>query len=232
MLNFDWLTEYGSMFLEGLWTTLQLLFTSALLGFLLAIAVAICRLSKKAVWSVPARIFSQAIRGTPLLVQIFLLYYGLGSLFADIPSIRESWLWPYLREGFWYIVASLVLSVGAYVGEVLHAGLKAVPRGEMEAAQALGMSRWLVLRRIGIPRAVQITLPTLTGETILLLKSTALASTVAVTDLLGSANYVRAQNLITYEPLLSVAIVYMLLAWLIERGFGLLERHVPVRSPH
>lgn len=229
MLDFEWMTEYGTLFVEGLWVTLQLLVISAVLGILLAIGVALARLSKRPVVALTALAFTQLIRGTPLLVQIFLLYYGLGSLFAEAPFIRESWLWPYLREGFWYIILALVLSVGAYVGEVLRGGLKAVPRGEIEAALALGMSRRLMARRIWLPRAIQILLPTLAGETVLLLKSTALASTVAVTDLLGSANYVRAQTLITYEPLITVALIYMLLAWLIERGFRLLENRVPTR---
>lgn len=230
MLDFDWLNEYGSLFIEGLWVTLQLVLLSGLFGFVLAAAVALARLSTWRSLAWPALVFSQLIRGTPLLVQIFLLYYGLGSLFADIPALRESWAWPYLREGFAYIVLALVLSVGAYVGEVMRMGLKAVPRGEIEAARALGMSRALVLRRIWIPRAVHIVLPTLAGESVLLLKSTALASTVAVTDLLGSANYVRAQTLITYEPLITVGLLYMALAWLIERGFRLLERRIPTRT--
>jgi polar amino acid transport system permease protein len=230
MFDFEWLTEYGMLLVEGLWVTVQLLLASAFFGFLLAGGVALARLSKQPMVALSALTFTQLIRGTPLLVQIFLLYYGLGSLFAEVPVIRESWLWPYLREGFWYIVLALVLSVGAYVGEVLRAGLKAVPRGEIEAARALGMPHILVIRRIWMPRAIHIMLPTLAGETVLLLKSTALASTVAVSDLLGGANYVRAQTLITYEPLLTIAVIYMVLAWLIERGFRLLESRAPSRT--
>ncbi|MGH8353163.1 MAG: ABC transporter permease subunit, partial [Pseudomonas sp.] len=159
-------------------------------------------------------------RGTPLLVQIFILYYGVGSLFASYPLIRGSALWPYLREGFWYVTLALILSVGAYVGEVLRGGLRSVPRGELEAGRAYGMGRWLLLRRVWLPRALQILKPTLAGESVMLLKSTALASTVAVTDLLGAANLVRAQTLRVYEPLLAVAVIYIILAFLIEHGFS------------
>jgi len=141
-------------------------------------------------------------------------------VFASYPLLRGSWLWPYLREGFWYVTLALILSVGAYVGEVLRGGLRAVPRGELEAGRAYGMSPLLLLRRVWLPRALQILKPTLAGESIMLLKSTALASTVAVTDLLGAANLVRAQSLRIYEPLLAVAVIYICLAFLIEYGFS------------
>lgn len=97
------------------------------------------------------RFYISVFRGTPLLVQIYILYYGVGSLFAAYPPIRGSFLWPYLREGFWYVALALTLSVGAYVGEVLRGGLRAVPRGELEAARAYGMGYWLTLRRVWLP---------------------------------------------------------------------------------
>lgn len=230
MFNFSWIQEYAILFIQGLQTTILLLLLSGGLGLALAGCIGLARLSRKRWIALPSLMFTQAIRGTPLLVQIFILYYGIGSFFSSNPWIRESFLWPYLRDGFWYIVLALTLSVGAYVGEVIRTGLKAVPRGEIEAARALGMGYFLMMRRIWLPRALLILLPTLAGESVLLLKSTALASTVAVTDLLGAANYVRAQTLITYEPLITVAIVYLLLAWLIEHGFRFLEKKIPSRT--
>jgi polar amino acid transport system permease protein len=129
-----------------------------------------------------------------------------------------------LRDGFWYIVIALVLSVGAYVGEVIRGGMKSVPRGELEAAAAFGMRQRLVLCRVWLPRAIRLLLPTLAGESVMLLKSTALASTVAVVDLLGAANVVRAQTFQIYQPLLLVAGIYVCLTFMIETGFGLAER--------
>ena len=116
------------------------------------------------------------------------------------------------------------------MGEVLKGGLRGVPKGELEAARALGMPWLLMVRRIWLPRALQILLPSLAGETVLLLKSTALASTVAVMDVLGAANFVRTQTLRTYEPLLVTALVYLVLALLIEHIFRRLARRMPVRS--
>lgn len=219
-MDFSWISVFASELLRGIGITLALLLLSGVFGFMLAISVALGRLSPNRIIAGAMRAYSSLFRGTPLLVQIYILYYGVGSLFASYPLIRGSWLWPYLREGFWYVCLALILSVGAYVGEVLRSGLRAVPRGELEAGRAYGMGRWLLLRRMWLPRALQILKPTLAGESIMLLKSTALASTVAVTDLLGVANLVRAQSLKVYEPLLAVALIYICLAFLIEYGFS------------
>ena len=211
-------------------TTLELLLYSGSLGFVLALLVGFARLSKQPFIAWAALSFTNTIRGTPLLVQIYVLYYGLGSLFAEFPSVRESFWWEYLRDGFWYVVLALAISVGAYVGEVIKGGLRGVPKGELEAARALGMPWFLMVRRIWLPRTLRILLPALAGETVGLLKSTALASTVAVMDVLGAANFVRSQTYRTYEPLLVTALVYLVLALLIEFVFRRLARGVPARS--
>lgn len=229
-MNFEWLTVYGKQFVTGLTVTVELLLLSGGLGFVLALLVAFGRLSKQPLIAWASLSFTNLIRGTPLLVQIYLLYYGVGSLFVGNAAIRTSWLWPYLRDGFWYVVLALTLSVGGYVGEVIKGGLAGVPKGELEAARALGMPRLMMIRRIWLPRALQILLPALAGESVMLLKSTALASTVAVMDVLGAANLVRAQTLRTYEPLLAIAVVYLVLALLVEQVFRRLERRIPVRN--
>lgn len=221
-MDLTWLNDFSSELLRGAGLTVQLLLISAAFGFVLAIAMALGRLSNSVVLANACRFVSSVIRGTPLLVQIYILYYGVGSVLASYPLIRGGVLWPYLREGFWYVALALTLSVGAYVGEVLRSGLRAVPRGELEAARAYGMRRGQILRRIWLPRALQMVRPTLAGESVMLLKSTALASTVAVTDLLGAANIVRSQTLRVYEPLLLVAITYIVLALIIEKSFKLM----------
>ncbi|QBR02085.1 ABC transporter permease [Paraburkholderia pallida] len=228
----DWtvIPSYGNMLLLGLVTTIKLLLVSGIAGFAFAVVVAFARISRNPLIANASKGFTALIRGTPLLVQIYILYYGVGSLFAQWPWLRTSVFWPFLRDGFWYVAFALVVSVGAYVGEVIRAGLRGVPKGELEAARAMGMRPLLIVRRVWLPRAIQILLPTLAGESVMLLKSTALASTVAVMDVLGAANYIRAQTLRTYEPLLAIAVIYVVLAYLIERGFGYLERRVPVRS--
>ncbi len=229
-MDFEWLETYQSYFLPALQTTLELLLYSGVLGFVLAILVGFARLSTQPVIAWAALSFTNTIRGTPLLVQIYVMYYGLGSLFAEFPAVRETFLWEYLRDGFWYVVLALAISVAAYVGEVIKGGLRGVPKGELEAARALGMPWLLMVRRIWLPRALRILMPALAGESVLLLKSTALASTVAVMDVLGAANFVRAQTLRTYEPLIVTAVVYLVLALLIEYGFRLLARRSTSRN--
>ncbi len=226
-MTFSWLATYWPLLLEGLWRTLELVALSGVLGFLLAIPVGLAQVSGGPVLSRLSRAFTTTIRGTPLLVQLYLLYYGVGDILAGIPAIRYGPLWPWFREGFWYATVAFTISVAAYEGEIVRGGLMAVPRGEIEAARAFGMSRFTILRRIWLPRALQISLPALSGEAILLLKSTPLASTVTVIDLFGAANVVRSETFLTYEPLLFVAAIYVACTLVIAVAFRLIELSVP-----
>lgn len=212
--------------LAGAWVTIQLLVLSWILGNLLAIATALARTSESRALRVPSWLYIQVIRGTPLLVQIYLFYYGLGSVFAAEPAIRESFLWPVLRNGFWYAVVALGLSTGAYTGEILRGALAAVPPGELEAGRALGLHHWQITRLITLPRAIQACLPALGGETILLLKSTALASTITVLDVIGQAEVATSESFRTYEPLLCGALIYIVLTLIITRLFTWAEWHL------
>ncbi|MBA3517291.1 MAG: ABC transporter permease subunit [Rhizobiales bacterium] len=226
-MDFAWLPQYAPLLVEGFWRTLLLVAMSGFFGFLLAIPIGLAQASRRGLLSALSRGFTTTIRGTPLLVQVYLIYYGVGDLLAGMPEIRQSFLWPYLRDGFTYAVLAFTISVAAYEGEILRGGFQAVPRGEIEAARACGMSRLLILRRVLLPRAVQISLPALSGEAILLLKSTPLAATITVIDLMGAANIIRAKTFRVYEPLIVVAAVYVVLAILIALVFRWLERRVP-----
>jgi polar amino acid transport system permease protein len=225
-MTFAWLPEYWPLLVEGLRRTLILMFWSGLLGFLLAIPIGLAQ-TRRGLLSMLSRAFTTTIRGTPLLVQVYLIYYGVGDLLSHTPAVRQSVFWPYLREGFWYAVVAFTLSVAAYEGEIMRGGFLAVPRGEIEAGRACGMSRLLILRRIWLPRALQVSLPALSGEAILLLKSTPLAATITVIDLMGAANIIRAQTFRVYEPLVLVAAVYIVLAVVIALVFRFLELRVP-----
>ncbi|TBR42044.1 ABC transporter permease subunit [Marinomonas agarivorans] len=218
------------LLVEGLWTTVTLLGISLVFGFVFAIFVALARLSKSALLSYPAFLFTSVIRGTPLLVQIYIYYYGLGILFSQMPEVRSSFLWPYLRDGYWYIAFALILSTAGYLGEVIRGGLLSVPKGEIETARAFGMSARKAFLRVRLPRTIYLLTPTLAGETVLLLKSTALASTIAVVDLLGAANRIRSMTFEVYKPLLLVAVIYLILTLVIEYVFKRIEKRIPVRA--
>ncbi len=222
----DYLLQLLPRLLDGTLVTIELLTLSWVIGNALAVGTALARVSPRRALRAPSWAYIQIIRGTPLLVQIYLFYYGLGSVFSHSPAIRQSFLWSYLRDGFWYAVIALGVSTGAYTGEILRGAIAAVPAGEVEAARSLGLRGRHVTWLIVLPRAVQSCLPALAGETILLLKSTALASTVTVLDMMGQANFARAQSLRVYEPLLSAAAIYILLTVCITQAFAAIERRL------
>jgi polar amino acid transport system permease protein len=228
-LRWDWLPEYLPLMVEGVWRTIWLLVLSTVLGMLLAIPLGLAQAIGPWYLARPAQAFCTVIRGTPLLLQLWLLYYGLGSLFPQYPWIRGSDLWPYLRQAWPYAVLSLTLSFAGYEGEVMRGAFKGVPRGQLEAAKAMGMPRFTTLRRIWLPQAIQRALPTLGGETVLQLKATPLAATITVMEIYAVANRVRQDTFIVYEPLLLLAVVYMAITGLIVLGFRQLEKRIPQR---
>ncbi len=222
-MSLDYIFGLLPRLLAGTWTTILLLVLSWVFGNALAIGTAVARTSRSMALRAPSWAYIQVIRGTPLLAQLYLLYYGLGSVFANMPGLRASFLWPVLRDGFWYAVVALAVSTGAYSGEILRGAIAAVPAGEIEAARALGLRPRHVTRLIVLPRAIQACLPALGGETILLLKSTALASTVTVLDVMGQAQKARSESFRVYDTLLSAAAVYILLTLVITRLFAWAE---------
>jgi His/Glu/Gln/Arg/opine family amino acid ABC transporter permease subunit len=225
-MSLDFLLSLFPKLLQGTYVSLLLLVISSVIGNLLAVPVALARVSRNPLLWIPSYVFILLMRGTPLLVQIYILYYGVGYILGQMPGVRGSFLWPYLREGFWYAVLALSINTAGYSGEILRGAILAVPHGEVEAGRAFGMHKFLILRRIILPRAIRISLPTFGGETILLLKATSLASTVTVTELLRVADGVRAQTYRIDEPLIAAAIIYIILSFILTRGFYFAERHL------
>ncbi|NSY37729.1 ABC transporter permease [Leisingera sp. ANG59] len=223
-LRWDWIPKYAPLALEGLWATVWILAVSTFLGFLLAVPLGLAQAVGPWYLSIPARTFCTIIRGTPLLLQIWLLYYGLGSLFPQFPWIRSSELWPYLRQAWPYAVLALTLSYAGYEGEVMRGAFSGVAKGQLEAAKSFGMPRFTMFRRIWLPQAVRNVLPTLGGETILQLKATPLVATITVMEIYAVSSRVRADTFIVYEPLLLLALVYMGIAGVISLAFRRLEK--------
>jgi len=226
-MRWDWIIEYLPRFFDGLLLTLELLLLSITFGMALAIPIGLVQVTGPRWLAVIGRGFCTAIRGTPLLIQLWLLYYGLGSLFPLMPGIRDSFLWPILRDAFPYAVLAFTLSVAGYEGEVMRGAFKGVPKGELEAARAFGMRPFTLLRRIWLPRALQNVLPTLAGEFVLTLKSTPLAATITVFEVYGVGTIVRQETYRVYEPLLFVAAIYICLTGVIVVFFRWLEGRVP-----
>jgi polar amino acid transport system permease protein len=226
-MDWSWFPKFIPLLLLGIWNTLTLLVGSCAIGIVLAIGLGLAQISRRKVLAWPALWFCTLIRGTPLLIQLYLLYYALGSLFPSIPWIRHSFVWPVLREGYFYALLAFSLSYAGYEGEVMRGAFLGVPRGELEAARAFGMSPWKVLHRIWLPRAFMLVFPTLSGETMLQLKSIPLASLVTVYDLFGATTVIRQTTFRVYEPLLLALAVYIALFYIINSGFKWLERRIP-----
>jgi polar amino acid transport system permease protein len=223
-MSFTWISSYWPLLLTGAWQTVLLLVISVVFGFVVAIGLAFAMVSGGRF----ARLIAGSY-GTPLLIQLWLLYYGIGSLLPMVPGIRQSLFWPILREGFFFAAVSFTLNYAAYEAEVLRGALLAVPKGELEAGRAFGLSPWTLTRRIWLPRAIRIALPTIAGEIVMQLKATPLAFTVTVMDLYAVANKVRQDTLLVYEPLLIVTLFYLALTAVIALVFRGLEAQVPVR---
>ncbi len=229
-LRWDWLPKYLPLAAQGIWVTIWMLIVTSVIGMILAIPIGLAQAAGPWFLAAPARVFCTVIRGTPLLLQLWLLYYGIGSLFPQIPWIRQSEFWPILRQAWPYGVVALTLSFAAYEGEIMRGAFKGVPRGQLEAAKAMGMPRLTVLRRIWLPQAIQRALPTLGGETVLQLKATPLVATITVVDIFAVSSRVRQDTFIVYEPLLLLAVVYMIITGIIVLAFRALENRLPTRT--
>ncbi|WP_304526572.1 ABC transporter permease [Halomonas sp. I5-271120] len=232
-MDFSWLADpfYQEYLLEGFVNTLWLVAVSAVGGLILAVAVAMARLKGPRPLAWFAHGFTTVMRGTPLLVQLFFFYYGVGRLLEGIPGVQDSLIWPILRDPFFYGALTFILSVGAYSGEVLRGALLSVPPGEREAGRAFGMSPFQVFFRLWLPRAIQLCLPTLTGEMILLLKSVPLVSTIALMDLLQAANIIRDETFLVYEPLMLIAGIYLAMTMVLTIVLRQVEHYFPGMQP-
>ena len=143
LMNWSWLAnpKYQTLIVQGIWRSIWLTFVTMAIGMVLAIPIGLAQAVGPWYLAIPARVFCTVIRGTPLLMQIWLLYYGLGSLFPGIPGIRDSVLWPILRQAWPYAVVALSLSVAGYEGEVMRGAFKGVPHGQLESGQVHGHAR-------------------------------------------------------------------------------------------
>jgi len=208
--------------LVGLGLTLELLLLSSFIGLVLAVITLLMRISGRWYLVAPAVAYIYIFRGTPILVQIFVIYHGL----PQFEFIKESVFWPFLREPFWCCILALSLNAGAYVSEILRGGVLGVDKGILEAASALGISKTQSFIYITSPIAVRLSLPAYSNDIISMTKATALASTVTLLDMTGVARTIVAQTFAPYEIFISVAIIYMVIAWMVKKGFGMLEKRM------
>ncbi len=224
-MDFDFLRQTILLLLSGVPLLLQLAFFSIAAGAVLAVLLALMRLSGNRMLDYAARSYVFVFRGTPLLVQIFLIYYGLG----QFPEIRQSFVWPFLRQPYWCALLALTLNTAAYSSEIIRGGILSVPFGQIEAARACGMSRWLIFRRITVPQGLRVALPAYGNEIILMTRSTALASVITLMEVTGIASKIISETFRAVEVFICAGAIYLILNFAISRGIALLERRL---SPH
>ena len=220
--DFNLILESLPQMLAGIGITFKLLVVSGVLGLALAIILLLMRISGKNYLNWPAQVYIYIFRGTPILVQIFIIYYGL----PQFEAIRDSIFWPILREPTGCAILALTLNTGAYVSEILRGGVLGVERGLLEAGTALGMSARQRFIYITTPIATRLSLPAYSNDVISLLKSTALASTITIADMTGIARTIVADTYAPYEIFISLAIVYMIFTFFIQKLFGVIERYL------
>lgn len=225
----DFLLDTLMRLLSAVPTTLGLFFASMTLGGMLALVIVAMRVSPYWLPNRLARAYILVFRGSPILIQLFLVYYGVG----QFDFVRHSLLWPVLREPYLCAVIALALCTAGYTAEIIRGGLMAVPVGQIEAGYSIGLSGFALLRRIIAPIALRQCLPAYTTEAILQVKSTALASLVTVWEVTGVAQQIIQQTYRTSEVFLCAALIYLGLNFAIVRAFGCLENRLSrhLRAP-
>ena len=218
----DFVIENLPRFLEGAWVTIQLAALSCTIGLILALPIALARLSVNPVLRGISTAYVFFFRGTPLLAQIFLIYYGSGQFRHELASMG---LWALFRDPWFCALLSLTLNTTAYTSEILRGAIQSIPRGEIEAARALGLKPRLLLRLVILPRAIQIGWPAYTNEIVYQIQATSLVSIITIMDITGVARAVGARDFTFFEAFGLAAALYLVLIY----GFIFFARQVEQR---
>ncbi|HDB1442672.1 TPA: ABC transporter permease [Vibrio cholerae] len=206
-MDFSLIIDSLPIYLSGLWTTVWLVSLSLVIGLLCAIPLAIARNSKQKWFSLPAWGYIYFLRGTPLLVQLYLIYYGMDQWFP----VKDT-LW----EHAWFCaLVAFILNTSAYTAEIIRGAINGLPKDEVEAAKAYGMSRFQTYQRIILPSALRRSLPAYSNEVIFMLHGSAVAGIVTIMDLTGAARLVNSRYYAPFEAFLSAGLFYMALTFII-----------------
>jgi arginine/ornithine transport system permease protein len=229
-MRVDLVLDHWEMFAAGVWMTLQLTFLSLAVGFMIALPAGIARARRVPVASPLINGYVYLFRGTPLLVQTYLIYYGL----SQFEWIRDSWAWVFLREPWWCALIAFSLNSGAYATEIIRGAVQTVPRGEIEAARALGLTPFQVDRLVLIPSALRRALPQYGNEAVFMLQGSVVASVITIQDILGAGRTLNSRYYLAYEGILTAAVLYMAITFLLVWAFRQLEarylRHLRPRA--
>jgi His/Glu/Gln/Arg/opine family amino acid ABC transporter permease subunit len=218
-IDFELVAQSLPRLLSASVLTIELAATSLAAGLAMGALLGLMRIGRSPALRRVAWGYSLVFRGTPLLVQIFLVYYGLGQL----QFLRDTVFWYVLQRPFWCTVLALALNSAAYTSEIIRGAVEAIPRGQWEAASSLGLQRSAVLIRVIWPQALVVGLPSYGNEAVMMIKSTALASTVTMLDLTGVARTIVADTYAPYEIFITAGYIYLVMTILVQKLFGRLE---------
>ena len=209
------------LYLQGLRTTIVLVFASLVLGLVLAIPIALLASSKNKWISVLPKAYIYFFRGTPLLVQMFMIYHGMG----QFEAVRESFLWVVFQEAWACALVAFALNTAGYTGEILRGTIEQTPYGEVEAAKSVGMSNAQIYHRIILPSTFRRALPAYGNEVIFMLHGSSLAGLITIVDLFGAARIVNARNFVPFESFIAAGVFYLAITFMIVYGFKKAEHH-------
>ncbi len=207
------------LYFKGLWVTIQLVVMALIAGLLLAVPTAFMAASRNVLVNILPKAFIYFFRGTPLLVQLFMIYHGAG----QFDSLRESFLWPIFREAYWCALIAFALNTAAYTAEIIRGAIMQTPFGELEAAKAAGMSSSMISRRIILPSVFRRVLPAYGNEVIFMLHGSAVAGVITIVDLFGAAKIVNSRYFVPFESFIAAGVFYLVLTFAIVWLFKVLE---------
>lgn len=210
-MNFSFLPNYYKFFISGTGYTLLLSALTVVFGLLGGLALALMKTSNNKILKAIAVSYIEFIRGTPLLIQLYIVYYGI----MDIPMLAAG-------------VVAMSINSSAYIAEIIRAGINAVDKGQTEAARSLGLTKWLTFKEIIIPQAMKNILPALGNEFIVLIKESAIVSVIGIHDLMYNTDTVRGITFIAFEPLVIAALIYFVLTFTLSKVLGKIERRLTV----
>ena len=219
-MSFDLIISSFPKMINAAFITIQLLSLSLLIGLFIGLFAAILRLNKNIFINKLAYGYSYLFRGTPLLVQIYIIYFGLG----NIEFIRSTFLWVFLKEPFWCAIIAFALNTGAYTSEILRSAFQTIKPGVIEAGKSLGISYKIIFYKIQIPIAIRQSLPAYGNEIILMLKGTSLASTVTIMDLTGVAKHIISTTFKPVEVFILAGSIYLFMTFIIHNVIKFLEK--------
>ncbi|MDR5588475.1 MULTISPECIES: amino acid ABC transporter permease [Clostridium] len=215
-MNFTFLEKYYGYFLSGAEITIVLAFFAVLFGTIMGLGLTLLRRSKFKILRMIGTVYVEFVRGTPLLVQIYIIYIGLPKLLGiDLSDITTG-------------AIALALNSSAYVSEIIRAGIEAVDKGQMEAARSLGMNQKTAMFNIIIPQAFKNILPALGNEFISVIKESSMVSVIGVAELMYNANTVKGNTALGLEPVIVAAVVYFIITFTLTRALGYVERRMKV----